>query len=126
MLKEKREKLQERIAKLQAREKALAQKDKVKERKERTKRLVELGAIIESKFSKDAVFVLRNLPKDNLAKVEEWLMKHKQNADEAYAEAQRKKAEAKPQKEEKPKQEQEPKQEPPKEQNDIEEFKPSW
>lgn len=74
-LKEKREKLQERIAKLQAREKALAQKDKVKERKERTKRLIELGAIVESKFSKEAVFALRWLTKDELTNVEKFLLR---------------------------------------------------
>lgn len=99
-IKEKREKLQERIAKLQAREKALAQKDKVKERKERTKRLIELGAIVESKFSEDAVFVLRYLQKEKLANVEKWLLEHKQYADEAFAEMQKAKEEAKHQKEE--------------------------
>ena len=106
-LKEKREKLQERIAKLQAREKALAQKDKVKERKERTKRLIELGAIVESKFSDDAVFVLKYLSAEKLANVEKWLLEHKEQANLAYVKMQNEKAEAKNRKEQKPQEGQE-------------------
>ena len=40
--------MQEKIAQLQAKEKALAQKDKLQERKVRTKRLIEIGAVVES------------------------------------------------------------------------------
>ena len=47
-IKEQRAKLQEKIAALQAREKALAAKEKEKERKARTKRLIEIGAVVES------------------------------------------------------------------------------
>ena len=47
-IKEQRAKLQEKIAQLQAKEKALAQKDKLQERKARTKRLIEIGAVVES------------------------------------------------------------------------------
>lgn len=69
-IKEQREKLQERIAALQAREKALAAKDRAQERKARTKRLIELGAAIESKFSADAIFVLRNATKEQLSRID--------------------------------------------------------
>ena len=47
-IKEQRAKLQEKIAQLQAKEKALAQKDKLQERKARTKRLIAVGAVVES------------------------------------------------------------------------------
>jgi len=76
-IKEKKEKLAEQIAKLQARYKQLDQKDKVQERKARTKRLIEVGAVIESKFSADAISVLKDMPKERLVNVEKWLLEHK-------------------------------------------------
>jgi hypothetical protein len=48
--KEQREKLKAQIAKLQAREKLLASKDRVQERKARTKRLIEIGAVVEKVY----------------------------------------------------------------------------
>lgn len=75
-IKEQRARLQEKIAALQAREKALAQKDKAQERKARTKRLIELGAIIESKLSDDAIAGLRSMTKEQLEKLNGWLAQH--------------------------------------------------
>lgn len=76
-IKEKKEKLAEQIAKLQARYKSLEKKDRVQERKARTKRLIELGAVIESKFSADAISVLKDMPKERLLNVEKWLLEHR-------------------------------------------------
>lgn len=67
-IKEQREKLQAKIAQLQAREKALAQKDKVRERKARTKRLIEIGAVVES-------VVGHPIDKDKLENFKLWLSK---------------------------------------------------
>lgn len=67
-IKEQREKLQAKIAQLQAREKALAQKDKVRERKARTKRLIEIGAVVES-------VVGHPIYKDKLENFKLWLSK---------------------------------------------------
>ena len=67
-IKEQREKLQAKIAQLQAREKALAQKDKVRERKARTKRLIEIGAVVES-------LVGHPIDKDKLENFKLWLSK---------------------------------------------------
>lgn len=67
-IKEQRVKLQEKIAKLQAREKALAQKDRLQERKARTKRLIEIGAVIES-------VVGHPIDKDKLENFKLWLSK---------------------------------------------------
>ena len=75
-IKEQRAKLQARIAKLQAREKKLAADEKEKERKARTKRLIELGAIIESKLSDDAITGLRSMTKEQLEKLNGWLAQH--------------------------------------------------
>lgn len=85
-IKEQRAKLQEKIAALQAREKALAQKDKLQERKARTKRLIEIGADIENRFSADAIFVLRNMTKEELANVEKWLAEHKAKVEQRLTE----------------------------------------
>lgn len=67
-IKEQREKLQAKIAQLQAREKALAQKDKVRERKARTKRLIEIGAVVES-------VVGHPIEKEKLENFKLWLSK---------------------------------------------------
>lgn len=68
-----REKLQKRIEQLQAREKQLAAKEKEKERKARTKRLIELGASVESKFSDNEIEVLKKLNEKQLQPVKKWL-----------------------------------------------------
>ena len=65
-IKEQRAKLQEKIAQLQAKEKALAQKDKLQERKARTKRLIEVGAVVES-------VVGHPIEKDKLENFKLWL-----------------------------------------------------
>lgn len=65
-IKEQRAKLQEKIAQLQAKEKALAQKDKLQERKARTKRLIEVGAVVES-------VVGHPIEKDKLENFKTWL-----------------------------------------------------
>lgn len=67
-IKEQRAKLQERISALQAREKALAAKEKEKERKARTKRLIEIGAVVES-------VVGHLIEKEQLEKFKNWLAK---------------------------------------------------
>jgi hypothetical protein len=67
-IKEQRAKLQERISALQAREKALAAKEKEKERKARTKRLIEIGAVVES-------VVGHPIEKEQLEKFKNWLAK---------------------------------------------------
>ena len=73
-IKEQRAKLQEKIAQLQAKEKALAQKDKLQERKVRTKRLIEIGAVVESvvghpiekeKLENFKLWLIRVLEKDH-------------------------------------------------------------
>lgn len=64
------------IERLQNRVKQNEAKEREKERKERTKRLIELGAIVESRFSENAVSVLRVMPKSRLAKIDEWLAAH--------------------------------------------------
>ena len=67
-IKEQRAKLQEKIAQLQAKEKALAQKDKLQERKARTKRLIEVGAVVE--------FVVGHpIEKDKLENFKLWLIR---------------------------------------------------
>lgn len=76
-IKEQREKLQAKIAALQAREKALAQKDKAQERKARTKRLIELGAFVESKLTPEAIEGLKNMKPEGFAKMSEWLSQHR-------------------------------------------------
>lgn len=65
------------VSQLQAILTNLENKQKIQERKARTKRLIELGAIIESKFSDDALLVLKEFPKERLANVEKWLVNHK-------------------------------------------------
>lgn len=65
-IKEQRAKLQEKIAQLQAKEKALARKDKLQERKARTKRLIEIGAVVES-------VVGHAVEKENLENFKTWL-----------------------------------------------------
>lgn len=65
-IKEQRAKLQARIAKLQAREKKLAADEKEKERKARTKRLIEIGAVVES-------VVGHPIEKENLENFKSWL-----------------------------------------------------
>lgn len=67
-IKEQRAKLQEKIAQLQAKEKALAQKDKLQERKARTKRLIEVGAVVES-------VVGHPIEKDKLENFKLWLIR---------------------------------------------------
>lgn len=76
-IKEQRAKLQEKIATLQAREKALAAKDKEQERKARTKRLIELGAIVESKLTPEAIEALKIMKPEGFAKMSEWLTQQK-------------------------------------------------
>lgn len=49
---ERREEIKAQIEKLQAKEKELAVRDKVQERKARTKRLIEIGAVVESVYGK--------------------------------------------------------------------------
>lgn len=68
-IKEQRAKLQEKIASLQAREKALAAKEKQKERKARTKRLIEIGAVVESVAG-------HPIEKEQLEKFKQWLTKY--------------------------------------------------
>lgn len=68
-IKEQRAKLQEKIAALQAREKTLAAKEKEKERKARTKRLIEIGAVVESVAG-------HPIEKEQLEKFKQWLIKH--------------------------------------------------
>ena len=68
-IKEQRAKLQEKIATLQAQDKALAAKEKEKERKARTKRLIEIGAVVESVAG-------HPIEKEGLEKFKQWLMKH--------------------------------------------------
>ena len=68
-IKEQRAKLQEKIAALQAREKTLAAKEKEKERKARTKRLIEIGAVVESVAG-------HPIEKEQLEKFKQWLTKH--------------------------------------------------
>lgn len=65
-IKEQRAKLQAKIEALQAREKALAQKDRAQERKARTKRLIEIGAVVES-------VVGHAVEKENLENFKAWL-----------------------------------------------------
>lgn len=68
-IKEQRAKLHERIAALQAREKALAAKEKEKARKARTKRLIEIGAVVESVAG-------HPIEKEQLERFKQWLIKH--------------------------------------------------
>ena len=68
-IKEQRAKLQEKIAALQAREKTLAAKEKEKERKARTKRLIEIGAVVESVAGQP-------IQKEQLEKFKQWLTRH--------------------------------------------------
>lgn len=68
-IKEQRAKLQEKIAALQAQEKKLAAKEKEKERKARTKRLIEIGAVVESVAG-------HPIEKEQLEKFKWWLTKH--------------------------------------------------
>ena len=49
---ERREEIKAQIEKLQAKEKELAVRDKAQERKARTKRLIEIGAVVESVYGK--------------------------------------------------------------------------
>lgn len=85
--KEQIERDKQEIERLQNRIKQNEAKEKEKERKERTKRLIELGAIVESRFSADAIFVLRNIAKDGLAPVEKWLVEHKAKVEQELAAA---------------------------------------
>ena len=64
------------IARLQNRVKQNRAKEKEKERKERTKRLIELGAIVESRLSAQAVSVLRVMPKHRLKRFEDYLIEN--------------------------------------------------
>lgn len=80
-IKEQRTKLKEKIAALQAREKTLAAKEKEKERKARTKRLIELGAIVESKLSTEAIEGLKAMTKEQLEKMDSQLAQHAQKTD---------------------------------------------
>lgn len=83
-IKEQREKLAKKIATLQAREKDLASKEAEQERKARTRRLIELGAIIESKLSDDAIFVLRHIDRSKCAEIDEWATKYMSEAKKIY------------------------------------------
>ena len=62
------------IARLQNRVKQNRAKEKERERKARTKRLIELGAIVESRLSEHAVF--RVMPKQRLKRFEEYLLEN--------------------------------------------------
>ena len=64
------------IARLQNRVKQNRAKEKERERKERTKRLIELGAIVESSLSAQAVSVLRVMPKHRLKRFEDYLIEN--------------------------------------------------
>lgn len=75
-IKEQKEKLTEQISKLQARYKQLDQKDKIQERKARTKRLIERGAMLESKLSERAILVMSKMPKEKMYNVDKWLIDH--------------------------------------------------
>lgn len=75
-IKEQKEKLAEQISKLQARYKQLDQKDKIQERKARTKRLIERGAMLESKLSERAILVMSKMPKEKMYNVDKWLIDH--------------------------------------------------
>ena len=52
---ERREEIKAQIEKLQAKEKELAVRDKAQERKARTKRLIEIGAVVEKVYGKAIV-----------------------------------------------------------------------
>lgn len=64
------------IARLQNRVKQNRAKEKERERKARTKRLIELGAIVESRLSEQAVAVFRVMPKHRLKRFEEYLIEN--------------------------------------------------
>ena len=64
------------IARLQNRVKQNRAKEREKERKERTKRLIELGAIVESRLSAQAVSVLRVMSKHRLKRFEDYLIEN--------------------------------------------------
>lgn len=63
------------IERLKNRIKQNEAKEKEKERKERTKRLIELGAVIESKLSVKAIFALKEITKEGLKPIDDWLVK---------------------------------------------------
>ena len=64
------------IARLQNRVKQNRAKEKERERKARTKRLIELGAIVESRLSEQAVAVFRVMPKQRIKRFEEYLLEN--------------------------------------------------
>lgn len=89
-IKEQRAKLQDKIAALQAREQALANKEAEQERKARTKRLIELGAIIESKLTEETIYVIKHIDRDKCLEIEHWAKKHMEEANKNYFAEQRK------------------------------------
>ena len=93
--------LEEKLKKIKEELSVIKKKNIAKERKARTKRLIELGANIESKLSPEAVLVLRYLPKDKFKPVEKWLLEHKDEAEKIKAEEEAKKQEKQKAKEEK-------------------------
>jgi len=93
--------LEEKLKKIKEELNVIKKKNIAKERKARTKRLIELGANIESKFSPEAVLVLRYLPKDKFKPIENWLLEHKDEAEKIKAEEEAKKQEKQKAKEEK-------------------------
>ncbi len=93
--------LEEKLKKIKEELSVIKKKNIAKERKARTKRLIELGANIESKFSPEAVLVLRYLPKDQFKPVENWLLEQKDKAEKIKAEEEAKKQEKQKAKEEK-------------------------
>lgn len=97
--KEQIERDKQEIERLQNRIKQNESKEKEKARKARTKRLIELGAIVESRLSENAVAVLRVMPRHKLKAINDWLAKQyfqidtlkKELAAEEEAEKQKKK-----------------------------------
>lgn len=67
------------IERLQNRIKQNEAKEKEKERKERTKRLVELGAIVEKRLSEKAIDVLKSMTTTRLSEIDKWLVNQYNN-----------------------------------------------
>lgn len=66
---------------IELQKKIKAEKAKVNEttRRERTRRLIQIGGFIESAFSAAAIDVLKHLSQEQLAQVENWLIKQTQS-----------------------------------------------
>ncbi len=76
---EQRAKLNEKINRLKEREKLLANKEKTQERKARTKRLIELGAFIESFMSEESIAVLKKFDAADKKTLDSYIKDFEQN-----------------------------------------------